>query len=148
MTRIVTTLLLSLGVLAVAAPSQAQTPSPQFTFTVPVRLYKLPPEIRSYSVTCMLRAGRNTAVLGAGGTDLVAVSGGTVNTDVVVNANTNTLVDPASVGYYSCSVGLFGVAPAGSAPGPTITYLEYGNTRFPLASGAPFRQTTEGPISR
>lgn len=146
MIRRVTAVLLSLGALTAPAAVQAQTP--HFIFTVPVRLFKLPPEIRSYSVICMITAGPRTPILGSGGKEAV-VTGGVVNTDVVVNVSANTLVDPALAGYYTCSVGLLGVPPAGSAPGPTtMMYLEYGNTRFPLAPGAPFRQTTEGPIPR
>ena len=77
-----------------------------------------------------------------------AISGGSVTADVAVNVSANTLVDPAVATEHSCSVGLNGVAPVGSAPGPLITYLEFGNTRFPLAPGAVFRQVTAGPIPR
>lgn len=146
MIRKITAVLLSIG--ALTAPAAVQAQSPQFIFTVPVRLFKLPPEIQRFSVTCMVTAGPRTAVLGDGITEGV-VTGGVVNTDVVVNVSARTLVDPALAGYYTCSVGLRGVPPAGAAPGPTtMMYLEYGNTRFPLAPGAPFRQTTEGPLPR
>lgn len=148
MTRRLTGVLLVAGAMASAAPARAQVPAgPHFTFTVPVRLVNLPPEIQRYSVICMVSAGPRTATLGSGIAG-AAVSGGSLIADVVVNVTANTLADPALATEYSCSVALYGVAPAGSPPGPTITYLEYGNTRFPLAPGAAFRQTITGPIPR
>lgn len=149
MSRRLTAVLLSIGAMAFATPSVAQVPAtgPHFTFTVPLRLVNLPSEIQRYNVLCLVNSGGRTPALGSGITG-AAISGGTVTADVVVNVTANTLADPAQATEYSCSVALHGVAPAGSAPGPTITYLDYGNTRFPLAPGALFRQVTAGPIPR
>jgi hypothetical protein len=149
MMRTLAAVLSGIGALACATPSGAQVPAtgPHFTFTVPLRLVNLPPEIQRYDVMCMVNTGPRTPAVGGGITRAV-VSGGSVTTDVVVNVSANTLADPALATDYSCSVALIGVAPAGSAPGPLITYLDFGNTRFPLAPGAVFRQVTSGPIPR
>jgi len=149
--------LLGIAVMMLATPTRAQLPAgPHFTFTVPVRLVNLPPEIQQYSVVCSVAAvppgatwargvdlGGGIARGGIEGTPLVSLTA-----DLVVNVTANPLADPALATMYSCSLSLFGVAPPGSPPGRSITYLEFGNVRFPRAPGAVFRQTTTGSIPR
>ncbi len=141
-----------LGVMAMvsATPTRAQVPAgPHFTFTVPVRLTNLPPEVQQYLVSCAVRAGPAAPIMG-GGASLGAISGGSLNADVVVNVTANALADPALATYYQCEVALSGPKPPGSPPGGDliIQYLGPSLTRFPLLAGAPFRQLTAGAIPR
>lgn len=143
--------LVGMAVLVSAAPARAQVPTgPHFTFTVPVRLANLPPEVQTYSVSCAVRAVRFGPILGSGRTSggVAGTALGSVNADVVVTVTADPLKDPALATEYNCSVGLIGVPPPGSAPGGLFVYLDFSNTRFPLAPAAPFAQTVQGLIPR
>lgn len=127
---------------------------PHFTFTVPLRLANLPPEVMRYSVACAVTAGPGSGIMARGetiqrGIEGVPISGGSLNTEVVVNVTvTNPLTDPGLASEYMCSLFLYGVAPPGSPPSPSITYIDDTNTRFPLTPGAPYKQRLRGSIPR
>lgn len=151
MTGRLSTVLVGMAVMVSAAPARAQVPAgPHFIFTVPVRLANLPPEVQTYGVSCAVRAVRFGPVLGAGVIrgGVVGTALGSVNADVVVTVTANPLADPALATEYSCEVGLMGSPPPGSASGGLFTWLDFGNTRFPLAPTAPFAQAVRGLIPR
>ena len=153
MTRRRTAALVGVVAISFVAPARAQLPpGPHFTFTVPVRLVNLPPEIQRYSVVCAVTGAPGTGIMARGetiqrGSEGVAIAGGSLNTDVVVNVTvTNPLLDPGTATDYVCNLFLMGVAPPGSPPSGSITWLDDSNTRFPLDSRAPFRKSFRGPI--
>lgn len=73
---------------------------------------------------------------------------GSLNADVVVTVTVDALKDPATATEYDCSVSLSGVTPPVSPSSRQTVYLDFGNTRFPLAAGAPFMQTVHALIPR
>ncbi len=153
MTCKLTALLAGIGALAFAAPTHAQLPpGPHFTFTVPVRLDKLPPEILRYSVSCAVLSPGSSGIMARGETNVrlgegVPITGGSLNTDVVVPVTvTDPLADPSLATEYICSLYLMGVAPPGGPPSASITYLDDSNTRFPVVAGRLFRQSYRGTL--
>lgn len=149
MTCKLTAVLLGVVALVSAAMTHAQLPpGPHFTFTVPLRLANLPPEILRHGVFCSVMAEPGSGIMASGETVQrgVFISGGAVNTEVVVNVTvTDPLRDPARAITYLCKVELYGTNPTG---GPSVVYLDDSNTRFPLAPGAPFKRETRVPIPR
>ncbi|MCX5762083.1 MAG: hypothetical protein NTW72_11395 [Gemmatimonadetes bacterium] len=154
MTGRLTAALMGLAALTMATPTRAQTPAgPHFTFTVPVRITNLPPEIQRYSVQCaVFPTGGTLMATGqapAPSAEAPPLRGGLV-ADVVVQVTvTNPLLDPALATEYSCSLFLYGVAPGSPLTAASSTvYMDNANTRFPLAAGALIKKSATGPIPR
>jgi len=137
-----------LGVLAMvsATVTNAQLPpGPHFTFTVPLQLANLPPEISRYAISCSVGAGSDLTM--ATGTTIAAISRGAVHADVAVNVTVTTarnpFAHPANATNYACELLLDN--------GNDVTNLRYlllGTANFPLAPGAPYRSLLRGTIPR
>lgn len=147
MKRKVTAVLLGVATMVFATMTHAELPpGPHFTFTVPVRLANLPPEIGQYAVNCSVGTARSLTM--ATGTTFADISGGSLNADVVVNVTVTTARDPfahpANATNYSCNVVLTSARGA-----PHLQYLpDNGAPNFPLASGAPFKFWARGTLPR
>ncbi len=147
MTRQLTAVLLGMVAMVSATMTQAQLPpGPHFTFTVPLQLANLAPEISQYNVNCSVGTARSLTM--ASGTTSGAISGGAVNTSVVVNVTVTTARDPfahpANATNYRCNVVLDN--------GRGVPYLQYlpdsGTANFPLASGPVFKPWALGILPR
>lgn len=145
MKQALTTVFLGLVMLFSPPLTHAELPpGPHFTFTVPVHLANLPPEISQYTVTCSVGTARSLTM--ASGSVHNPITGGAVNTEVAVNVTVDTRRDPfahpANATNYRCNLKLDN--------GSTIPYLQYlpdsGVANFPLASGAPFIYWAMGTI--
>jgi len=128
--------------VAVLMPTVAAATEPHFTFTIPLELNSLPPEVTGYQVSCAVLAG--LSMIGSGETS-GPISGGTFRGDAVVTVMvTGINPDPSRATNYSCGLHLTGVIDI-SRPDQTgnrAVYMDDSNTRFPLATGAPFRKST------
>ncbi len=156
MIRMLKGVLLSVGAMLAAAPARAQVPSagPHFTFTVPLRLFNLPPEITGYHVACTVSGGPGTpTIMGRGEVDrrgwgtspTIAITGGTLTADVVVPVTvTDAFRDPALATTYGCYLTLTGSPPPRTVVG--LNYMTSAGTSFPTAPGTLVRQGTIGTI--
>lgn len=117
-----------------------------FTFTVPVDVSRLPPEINSGHASCDLmirergRADRTAGNRGRG----FAIAGGAYRGEVTVPVNANPGIEPAQVTHYKCWITL-----RGTLRGAPVEYnfRDEGFTLpLPVAPGAPFTPRTEGAI--
>ena len=125
-TRRLAAVLLGVVVMVPTTMTRAQTPpGPHFTFTVPLQLSNLPPEIDSYSIGCSVFPSGGI-LLGTARTR-GTISGGAVNTEVVVSVTANPVSDPALASEYSCSLHL---------DGARQSYMNDSVNRIPLAPGA------------
>jgi hypothetical protein len=148
--------LLGASIMAAASPGHAQVApaGPHFTFTVPLRLFNLPPEITGYVVSCSVSGGPGTPTImargevdrrGWGPTPTVAITGGTLSTDVVVPVTvTDAFRDPALATSYGCYLTLTGSPPPRTVVG--LNYMTSAGTSFPTAPGTLVRQGTIGAI--
>lgn len=156
MTRVLTVVLLSVGALMSATAAHAQVPAagPHFTFTVPLRLFNLPPEITGYIVSCTVSGGPGAPTImargevdrrGWGVSPTVAITGGTLTADVVVPVTvTDAFRDPALATSYFCDMKLTGSPAPRSTVG--LTYMTSAGTNFPTAAGTLVRQGIMGTI--
>ena len=144
-THRLTAVFLGVVVMLSATVTHAQLPpGPHFTFTVPLHLANLAPEIGIYSVICTANTARGT--LGLGHTS-GNISGGRVDTDVVVNVTVTTRTDPsahpANATAFKCHV----VLESAAGVVPFLQYLPDNHVvRFPLASGAGFVPWVRGTL--
>ncbi len=117
-----------------------------FTFTVPVEITNLPPEINYGTAYCELiirEPGRGTRTAGNVGRGF-RISGGAYRGDVTVAVNAAPGVEPGSVTHYKCFLEL-----TGTLRGTPVSYnfRDEGFTLpLPLAAGAPFTPRVEGTI--
>lgn len=123
---IATLLLLASATLAVA------TDTPQFTFTVPLDLNNLPPEISNATVECFVYKHDPSTEHTRASTDQ-PIHGGAFHGDVTVRITVPTLSNPADYDRYNCGLYLGGTAGV---------FVDSGGARMPLAAGALFRRTT------
>jgi hypothetical protein len=127
--------------LMFAAPLSMAVDGPHFTFTVPISLTNLPPEINRLRVSCAV--SRTGEGIKGRAEATRTVSGGAFSGDVAVPITLAAPNNPALVDNYSCSVHL-----SGAIEGRPYDFLDDSNTRFPLAPGAPFRQASRGALPR
>ena len=156
MKRMLMKALLGASVMVSATPVYAQVPpaGPHFTFTVPLRLFNLPPEITGYHVGCSVIGGPGTPTImargevdrrGWGPTPTVAITGGTLSADVVVALTvTDAFRDPALATSYYCAMTLTGSPPPRTLVG--LNYMTTAGTSFPTAPGTLVRQGIIGAI--
>lgn len=130
-------------IIAALIPAHAPAAGPHFTFTVPLELNNLPPEINEYSVRCTVIAGVG---LLARGETRGAISSGRFRGDVVVNVTVpEPARNPSDATAYKCGLHLSGVNDlnvSATVPSNRFSYMDDSFTRFPLAPGAPLRKTT------
>lgn len=139
-----------LGVIAMLAAGvtyAALPPGPHFTFTVPLRLTNLAPEIGGYTVSCIVGTARNPG-MGIGYTS-GPISGGRFDANVVVNVTVTTARDPsahpANATEFKCHV----VLSSASGVVPHLQYLPDNHAaHFPLAPGAGFVPWVRGTLPR
>lgn len=139
--------LLGVVVMGSASTAHAQLPpGPHFTFTVPLQLANLPPEITTYEMSCSV--GTLRSLLMATGFTIDTIIGGAVNTNVVVNVTVTNARDfsahPANATHYACNLVL--------SNGRSVPYRQYlptgGTALFPLSPTAAFMPWARGTIPR
>ncbi len=133
---------------SVLSLASGATSAADFTFTVPVKLSKLPPDSGTVGVSCHLytsaaaRPGDRGHVGTAYGS--AVISGGAFEGEVTAASNVNSGVDPATVTHYSCSLSI-----TAQLRGRLHTF-SYGYaalpSTLPLAPGAPFNPQVVGTI--
>ncbi len=146
-TRRLAAALLGVVVMGSASTARAQLPAgPHFTFTVPLQLTNLAPEITMYEMRCSVGTARSLTM--ASGSTTGDIVGGAVNTNVVVTVTVTTARDPfahpANATNYACNVVL--------SNGRSVPYMQYLpdnlSANFPLAPGATFLPWARGTIPR
>jgi hypothetical protein len=123
--------LLALGLTAIATPASAA----DFTFTVPVAIASVPPEITQFTVECVVTGETTASTVGIGRTT-TPMSGGAFSGDVTVEVTASGGADRARASRYMCKLWL-------SARNPStreiVTYyingIGGGGPTFPLATG-------------
>lgn len=132
--------LLTAGLAMWAAMAAAD--EPHFTFTVPLALSNLPPEVNGYRVTCVVTQSGAGGIAGRGETS-GPISGGGFSGEAVVPVAVAAPGNPGLVDEYYCSLHL-----TGTLDGRRHNFMDDSYTRFPLTAGAPFRQRASGPLPR
>ena len=131
-----------LMLFAAAGPAWAE----DFTFTVPVELSNLPPEINAGTAFCELiikETGRATMTAGNRGRGF-AIAGGAYRGELTIAFNANPGIEPARVTHYKCYLVL-----RGTLRGAPIEYnfRDEGYTLpLPLAPGATFTPRVTAPV--
>lgn len=102
-----TVLALALALAPLAAHAE------DFTFTVPVRLSNLPPEITAFQVNCGVNqpgTGSNFYGPRIGGTNSGErpITGGAFSGDITLAFNASPTADPSRAGVYGCELRLIG----------------------------------------
>jgi hypothetical protein len=117
-----------------------------FTFTVPVALANLPPDSRMGSVSCSLHTSpaRPGAVGVGNGSGSFIIAAGAYRGEVMVSADANSGVDPATVTHYSC--GLAFNATLRGSDHQFSYWLTSPRSTLPVAPGAPFSPNVSGAI--
>ena len=101
-----------------------------YTFTIPVELSTLPPEVNRFHVACWVYAPSwNT--IGRQMTNLP--SGGNFHGNISVEVNAGPGRNPAELTHYECK-GSF----TGNVGGQSVHFFSYTSPTFPLAPNAPF----------
>lgn len=117
-----------------------------FTFTVPVEIANLPPEINYGIANCELiirEPGRSARAAGNVGRGF-RISGGAYRAEVTVAVNAAPGVEPGNVTHYKCYLEL-----QGTLRGTPVSYnfRDEGFTLpLPVAAGAPFTPRVEGAV--
>ncbi len=128
----------------------------QFTFTVPISLRELHPDVELARVTCSVKT-RSNAVIGHGRSRPIRVHGSYTGT-VTVNVNASRGMDPNDAVKYSCSLALT-VKDVGTQPvdvmarrgSPYYTpYAEHqpGTSYTPIVRGTIPRHALKAPIPK
>lgn len=136
-------LLGALGLVAVMSAGADGPAGPHFTFTVPLQLANLPPEIRQYEVQCAVSTASGPEWYIVSGNTRRDIVGGAVNTEVVVPVTVGRFQDPGRAVEYSCHLFLHGVL-----EGTSWVFMDDAHTVFPLAAGAPSRRYVRGTLPR
>lgn len=122
---------LALGLTAIATPAAAA----DFTFTVPVAIASVPPEVNQFTVECNVGGETTTSTIGVGRTT-TRMSGGAFSGDVIVEVTASGGADRASATRYQCRMWLGARDPS---TGAIVTYyingIGGGGPTFPLATG-------------
>lgn len=157
MKTIKTFALSAIGALALTGMAQSANAA-DFTFTVPVDIRSLPPEVTQVGVTCVAARWPAGSTTGAGSRNIATfpyemrrVSGGAYRGEFTVSGNAGPGVDPTQATHFDCELQLqstlrgvptimSGYTPM--AGGVTIS----GN--LPVAEGAPFVARVTGPLPR
>ncbi len=143
-----TTLLCGIGIVAaglVAAGAQTTEKSePPFRFQVPVTMRRMPPEVRGFILQCFVANTNPTGMagrrIGWGGSATFPITGGEYTGEVTVPVSMNAGEDPATVGFYECTVFLLA-----RINGQDVQYAGNGRSFIPLSSGEPFIRLTPIP---
>ncbi|NOX82452.1 MAG: hypothetical protein GXP06_05605 [Alphaproteobacteria bacterium] len=132
--------------LAAAIGVSAAASAEDFTFTVPVSVSNLPPEIVSMRVSCSTTAAPENGRRMIGSEAVVVeITEGGFSGDVVVAFDATLRAERHLAVDYSCRINQFNAAFVPGVGG-RVYYTSYAATRpdsfFPLASGAPFVYST------
>lgn len=152
---------------ATGAQTTPPPPGPHIILTVPVELYKLPPEVDQYAVTCEAWTGVPHSKLPDGVPAKVVGKGSASgpipnadpkgNHDIKSTATVGIFIDfprsgglgpegiakwLASATWYRCELTL-----SGTAYQVTTTYLD-STTSIPLSKGAPYIQFVQGELPK
>jgi len=149
-------LVASFALATIAGTAQAAP----FTLLVPVRLANLPPEVRSFSVSCELVArgsgkeGHSPQPVGRASSNYLDIVNGDYQGEVSIEMTINPDWHPSQVTDYKCRVS-FKMRNYRDGSENIITIREddpldlhnsHNYRPFPLATGAPLQVMIEGPV--
>jgi hypothetical protein len=142
------------ALVALLAPMSAS--AQDFVITVPVQLNKLPPNVKTYSLRCLVHGPvpgqKDEIVVGKGVVGpLPAPAGGSGNMEIPVPVTVDAGKDRTKVNKYGCTIWFTAADPASGA---AVDYfrsddpaVSAGTLRqFPLAAGAPLVVYVTGAI--
>ncbi len=142
------TALLLIALFSLAAPAQGTPGTPSFTFTVPVHVSNIPPEVTRVVVICTLF--NHATGLGVDTVTVPLTAGsfsGNLTVPVAVSGVSGRAPDPSMVDYYGCGIqmlvsggynlasafvnppGVRGTLRWDAAPGSTMTIMVSGPVR-------------------